>query len=148
MPSAYPGDNAGVNIKGLDKNTIPRSDDLMECNMPSAYPGDNAGVNIKGPDKNNTPRSDDLTVYKAKEEETVLTHEAVLSTPSSATPVTATKPKEHESTRSTPSPGALEEIIRAVFQRAGSDGLSSQISDIWTHLTQEEREHVTKLMRS
>ena len=49
--SANPGDNAGLNIKGLDKNS-----------MPNANPGDNAGVNIKGLDKNNIPRSDDLMV--------------------------------------------------------------------------------------
>ena len=51
-------------------------------------------MNIKGPDKNITPRADDLMVYKDKEDETALIHEAVLLTPSSARPVTATKPNQ------------------------------------------------------
>ena len=74
-----PGDNVGLNIKGLDKNTMPKAVSHTKGldknnipgemhhqrvdnagliitgpdknNMPNANPGGNAGVNIKGPDK-------------------------------------------------------------------------------------------------
>ena len=74
----YPGDNVGLNIKGLDKNNIPWSgDDMMYKKAPPwVRPGsstrrlrflksrDDVGLNIKGLDKNNMPRSGNDMVCK------------------------------------------------------------------------------------
>ena len=78
MDQMYPGDNVGLNIKGLDKNNIPWfGDDMMYKKVPPwARPGsstrrlrflksrDDVGLNIKGLDKNNMPRSGNDMVCK------------------------------------------------------------------------------------
>ena len=94
-----PGDNAGLNIKGPDKN-----------NMPNANPGATAGVNIKGPDKNNIPRSDDPMVHK--------NDTALSQTKEGSTELASTAPM-------TLSPLELIERIQLITSRAEDKSVSA-----------------------